>query len=485
MKFYRPKSVLSLVLIGFSMVALPLIFSLVYAVINVDRLVDQSRQALFQAVQATNGSLMLAEQITSMERSTRQFQILGDETFLQMVQKTHQELQETAEKLSQLPMGKNQEDRMRRLIEQERTLFINLWNNPEKAGNEDNTLATFASLSDLAQTILSENRTLVSGEIERMKEKGGEAKRTLIWQAMGVIPITILLVVVFTVLIANPIRKIDQAIRTLGDGSFSSRISIAGPEDLEYLGKRLDWLRSRLMELEEQKSQFLRHVSHELKTPLTAIRAGVELLIDEVAGELSQEQHKVVQILHQKGIQLQKMIENLINFSVILERHSALYRKSVGLNRLVEKVVAEHHLDMMARGINTDLELENQAISGDEDKLTVVIDNLVSNAVKFSPVSGKIKIHLSHNEKDVILDVIDSGPGIDPEDKSRVFDPFYQGRKMPDGDVEGTGIGLSLAKEYVMAHHGKIEIVDGEKNGAHLRVTLPIRTVKVENEVVI
>ncbi|MBN4053137.1 histidine kinase [bacterium AH-315-L15] len=481
MKFYRPKSVLSLVLIGFSMVALPLIFSLVYALINVDRLVDQSRQALFQAVQATNGSLMLTEQITSMERSARQFQILGDKTFLQMVEQTHQDLQNTAEKLSQLPMEKDQEEKIHLLIEKERKLFAHLRNSPPNA-SEEKTLATFAALSDLAQTILSENRQRVSQEIAGMKEKAGKTKRMLVWQAMGVIPMTVVLVVVFTALITNPIRQIDQAIRKLGDGSFSSKIVISGPSDLEYLGKRLDWLRSRYMELEQQKSQFLRHVSHELKTPLTATRAGVELLIDEVAGKLTQEQRKVVQILHQKGIQLQKMIENLINFSVVLERHSELYRKPVGLNHLIEKVVADHQLAMMARGIQTDLQLENHTISGDKDKLTVVVDNLISNAVKFSPVSGTIKISLIQKGNDAVLDVVDSGPGIYPEDKARIFDPFYQGRKIPKGNVEGTGIGLSLAKEYVMAHHGKIEIVDGAAKGAHLRVILPIPPVEVEVE---
>ncbi len=486
MKFYRPKSVLSLVLIGFSMVALPLIFSLVYAIIYVDRLVDQSRQALFQAVQATNGSLMLTEQITSMERSARQFQILGDKSFLQMVTKTHGELQDTTKKLSQLPMGETQQTKIRELTEKEQALFDILRQTPQQAegGLQDETgkeaFPTFAILSGLAQSIFSENRQRVTLEIEEMKKKGEEAKRTLLWQAMGVIPVTVIFVVVFTVLIARPIKQIDQAIRSLGNGPLGSKIEISGPQDLEYLGKRLDWLRSRLMELEEQKTQFLRHVSHELKTPLTATRAGVEILIDEVAGELNHEQRKVIQILHQKSIQLQKMIENLINFSVVLERHATHNRQSIGLNLLIEKVIADHHLALMARNIRTELKLPEQNISGDEDKLTVVVDNLVSNAVKFSPVNGKIQVILSQEGDQAVLDVIDAGPGIDPEDKARVFDPFYQGKRSPSSEAEGTGIGLSLAKEYVLAHHGKIEIIDGKNSGAHIRVTLPIYPVQVE-----
>jgi len=217
-----------------------------------------------------------------------------------------------------------------------------------------------------------------------------------------------------------------------------------------------------------------------LKTPLTAMRAGVDLLIDEVSGGLNREQQKVVRILNQKNIQLQKMIEDLLNFSVILERHSALSMESVGLNHIIKKVVTDHHLGMRARGIHLELALEDQTVLGDEDKLLVVVDNLVSNAVKFTPQGGKIKIILNKTGDKMILDVIDSGPGIYPEEKLRVFDPFYQGRHSTEKNVEGTGIGLSLAKEYVVAHHGIIEIVDQKNEGGHFRVTLPIQSVPGE-----
>ncbi len=477
MKLFRPKSVLALVLVGFSMVALPLIFSLIYAVVNVDRIVDQNQQALFQAVEATKGSLMLTEHLKAMERSALQFQLLEDDSFFQMYEITHKTLLETVADLSKLQMGERQQAQLRSLVEKEEALFKTLKTDPQNISMGIGAATAFATLSDLSQSILSENRRLIGREIELMQIQAEETQRNLVWQAMAVIPITIILVIVFAILIARPIRQIDQSIRKLGDGAFSSEISISGPRDLQYLGKRLDWLRTRLMELEQQKSQFLRHVSHELKTPLTAMRAGVDLLIDEVSGGLNQEQKKVVRILNQKNMQLQKMIEDLLNFSVILERHSAISLESVGLNHIVKKVVTDHHLGMRARGIHLELALEAQTILGDEDKLIVVVDNLVSNAVKFTPLNGKIKIILNKTGDKMILDVIDSGPGIYPEEKLRVFDPFYQGKHSTEKNVEGTGIGLSLAKEYVVAHHGIIEIVDQKNEGGHFRVTLPIQSV--------
>src|SRR5207249_4113913 len=111
--------------------------------------------------------------------------------------------------------------------------------------------------------------------------------------------------------ISRPIAEIDAAIRQLGGADFSRPIAVRGPEDLRYLGRRLDWLRRRLDEFETQKNRFLRHVSHELKTPLTALREGAELLHDQVAGPLAPPQRQVVAIMRDNSVKLQGLIEEL------------------------------------------------------------------------------------------------------------------------------------------------------------------------------
>jgi two-component system sensor histidine kinase GlrK len=131
----------------------------------------------------------------------------------------------------------------------------------------------------------------------------------------------------------------------------------------------------------------------------------------------------------------------------------------------------------MAKNIKLELDLAKLSVSGDENKLMIIIDNLMSNAIKFSPYGGVIKIILKQYGSEVVFDVVDSGPGIDSTDRNKVFDPFYQGRILPEGYVKGTGIGLSVVAEYVKLHDGKIEIIDSESEGAHFRVTFPIRSV--------
>jgi len=480
MKLYRSKSVLNLVVIGFSMASLPLILALIYAVISVDHIVDQNQQSLSRAVGATGGIVRLTEHLTAMKRSAEQRYILKDNAYFDLYEATHKKLLETMNDLRELQVGEPQQGQLLSLMKKEKALFKILQSDFQNNTLDARGAEEIKTLVILSRSILSKNRLLIDQEIKKMQEKSKSTQKSFIWLAMGVISITFFIVLVFTDLITRPIRQIDRSIRKLGDGALSSEISISGPKDLEYLGKRLDWLRTRLMELEQQKSQFLRHVSHELKTPLTAMRAGVELLIDEVSGGLNKEQQKIVAILDQKNIQLQKMIEALLNFSVVLEKHSALSREKVRLKDVIERVVADHNLAIRAREIHLELNLEDQSLLGDEDKLVVVIDNLISNALKFTPQKGEMKIFLNKRDDKVLLDVIDSGPGIYPEEKLRVFDPFYQGKYSTEKNVEGTGIGLSLVKEYVVAHHGIIEILDKEESGGHFRVTLPIQSVPEE-----
>ncbi len=476
MNLHRPKSVLRLVLIGFSLVTLPLIFALLNATLNVDRLVNQSQQAIFQAVHATKSSFMLFEHITAMERSARQYQVLGDKTIFGVYEKTHQEFQSAARKLFVLPLDTAQRHLLTELVEKEQSVFDTLLSYPYNSENTKSAVSEFSSLRDLTSFILAERSRLIDREIDAMLQLAENAKRILVWQLIALGPAVLVFAVIFTVLISRPIRKIDQAIHQLGDGEFSSEIAIIGPRDLEYLGKRLDWLRLRLIELEEQKNRFLGHVSHELKTPLTSIREGAELLADEVVGKLNDNQRKLASILRENSIQLQKMIENLVNFRGVLLRHSALYISQLNLNRLVEKVATDHQLAMMAKNIKLELGLTELTVSGDEDKLMVIVDNLLSNAIKFSPYGGVVRLILKQDGDHAVLDVMDSGSGIDSMDKDKVFDPFYQGKVLPQGYVKGTGIGLSVVAEYVRLHGGKIEIIDGETKGAHFHVILPMRS---------
>jgi two-component system sensor histidine kinase GlrK len=261
----------------------------------------------------------------------------------------------------------------------------------------------------------------------------------------------------------------------MGSADFSHPIEVNGPQDMRYIGQRLEWLRSRLSELEEQQNRFLRHVSHELKTPLTAVREGSELLRDEVGGRLSPEQHDIVRIVRENCVALQKLIEDLLRYhqTRAMEPHA---QGPVALAEIVRQVMREHKLAALARIITFDSELALVTVQGDGERIRTIVDNLVSNAIKYSPRGGVIAMRLGVERDCAVLDVMDEGMGVAPAERDRIFESFYQGKPPSEGRVKGSGLGLAIAREYAMAHEGRIEVRDREdgKSGARFTLWLPI-----------
>ena len=473
MRLYYPNSFLKLTLTGFLLVALPLVASFIHASISADRLALQSQKAVRQAVLATQFSWMLVEQTTSMERNARQFVVLEDRALFEGYTKVHEQFLETVATLAELKLDNPQRRQLSDLAERELRLFDALSAAPQGAATRITTMEGFFALTTLAQSILNGSSRLIEREVDTMQSMAADAQQTRLWQALALIPIVLLLAGAFTFLIARPIRQIDTAIRALGSGDMVPSISVRGPQDLENLGKRLEWLRLRLMALETQRTKLLQHISHELKTPLTALREGAELLADQVPGSLNAQQMEIAGILRQSAFQLQRRIEDLLNFSEAHLRHAALRIAPVALRGTLEKAAQNHKLALMSKGLKLALEAPTINLPCDEEKLLIVIDNLLSNAIKHSPNGGTIRIRLAQETVWVTLDVIDDGPGIEEEEAVKVFEAFYQGKAAREGHIAGSGLGLSIAREYIVAHKGKIEAVTGTTQGAHLRVRLP------------
>lgn len=475
MRSYYPGSFLKLIFVGFSLVAIPPIFALIANAVSVDRLAKQSQRAVHEAVQATNASRLLIEQIVGMERSARQYLVLGDPALRENYVAAHEKFAAAAEKLATLPGDETQQALLEGLLSGEQALFEKISSVSAFPSQISDAPEEFATLLDLARTIVKQRDALVEREVDAMQAMAGKAEQVIVWQMLSLIPVALFLVVGFTVLIAKPIRQIDEAIRRLGDGKFNEPVTVEGPQDLVYLGKRLDWMRQRLIELEEQKTRFLRHISHELKTPLTTLREGAELLNDEVAGPLNMQQKEIAEILRKDSLELQKLIEGLLTFHAVQFQKFELRLTRIRLRSVLAHVAGNHRLAMMSKGIKLELACPNLMLYGDEEKIGAIVDNLFSNAIKFTPQDGTIRLAVWREGDHMVLEMADSGPGIAEEDRDKIFDAFYQGRAEHAGPLKGTGLGLAIVREYVYAHHGAIEVVNGEDGGAHFKVTLPLK----------
>ena len=477
---YRPKSILGLILAGFTLIAIPLVMALISGVSYVEDMADHSRQAVRQVVRMTQTSRMLVEQLTAMERNARQYQVVENQALYDVYVSTHRQFQQTQARLHELQPNPAQQHRLKTLAEREQLLFQQIETYRPGSDQGRQAVLEFVSLSNLAQEILAASNELVDREEMLMEAKAEKAKQNLFLNIMGLGPVALFLAMIFVILIAKPIRQLAQAIRQLGDGQFTLPIAVSGSKDLVSLGERLDWLRLRLVALEQEKSKFLQHVSHDLKTPLTAIREGSELLAGKIVGPLNPDQEEVATIMRNNGIRLQRLIDDLLNFSLASSRQGVHQVQQVALDQLVETVLADHGPAIKSKHINLEANLAPASLAGDKQKLATVIDNLILNAVNYCPPQGRINVRLQQLTDKVMLNVIDSGQGFNESDKARVFEAFYQGREPSHGHVKGTGLGLSIAQEYVFIHKGTIEVIEDETERGHVCVTLPTDTVEYD-----
>jgi two-component system sensor histidine kinase GlrK len=439
------------------------------------RLAGQGAQAVYRSVGVTQGSRILVENIIDLERKARQFDVLGDEHLLAEAVEKHGEIEKTLGQLLALPLEESQRNRLVGLQEEERKLIETLKDRPRGEQEWQAALKKFGELHVRAKNVHEESNGLIVHEVNAMQKAAEKAQKGLIGQAVALIPFTVLFVALFTHLISKPIQQIDLAIHRLGEGDFDSPLRVAGPRDLEFLGERLDWLRKQLGDVERAKGKFMAQVSHELKTPLASIREGTELLADEVVGSLNAQQLEISGILRKKSIKLQKLIENLLGFSKGQAKISPLHLSSLSLDQLVEEILANYKLVILKKNLTLDLALAPVNLQGDRERLMTVVDNLVSNAMKYTPAGGRIALTTGKDGAFAALDVSDSGPGIPSEEVDNIFEPFYQGRLSPSpGHIKGTGLGLSIAREFVFAHRGSLRLVDDSAGGAHFRVTLPL-----------
>jgi signal transduction histidine kinase len=231
-------------------------------------------------------------------------------------------------------------------------------------------------------------------------------------------------------------------------------------------------------ELDRLKNEFLQNISHELRTPLALIMGYAELLNSGELGELDADQQGPVAVITRRVRILSKMVNDLIAILTV-EAHE-LSKEPVDLVGMIHAMVSDFRAAAAEAELllTAEIAAEVPQVSGDPDQLRRVLDNLLGNAMKFTPAGGSIKIRLWQNgdasKQDVVLEVTDTGIGIPPNQLDRIFDRFYQVDGSSKRRYGGVGLGLALVKEIVEAHKGRVVVESVVNEGSTFRVTLPV-----------
>lgn len=487
-------SLRSLVIAGFSLTILPCVLAVLFSVLALDELSGVSKGTAYRVAQVSENRQLLRKRLVDMERRGKQYLILKDPVTLDTFIQTHRQVKELVRDLrfpSNVPEYGAKLDEVDRIADRLLTAVtgINVPQPDDPNGQSSSggaipvtgmngrmTDDLFDQLNNEAEDLGRVSSRVIDEMVAALKEKTGAVQGRILFRTSVLIPTSLLLISVFIYLITHPIRQLDQGIRQIGTGNLRDPIEVSGPMDLRYLGQRLEWLRDQLTALEQAKQRFVRNVSHELKTPLANIHEGATLLADQVVGEINAEQQGIVEIMLGNSHRLEHLISELIHYGSANLRRDTAKMERVDLREMVRSVVKDYELRLRAKSITLSEDLHPAVMAGNREQLRLIIDNLLSNAVKYTPEQGGIGVSLAERGGYVDFMVQDDGPGVHPEDRSMIFEPFYRAPFGRQSGVKGSGLGLAIVRECVSNYQGKVEVVDPlpGRSGACFRVRLPV-----------
>ncbi len=232
----------------------------------------------------------------------------------------------------------------------------------------------------------------------------------------------------------------------------------------------------KLGELNQLKANFIASVSHELRTPLTHMKGYIDLLIDNELGQLSETQKEALSVISRAERRLENLIEDLIHFSLFTRGEITISQSPTQIREMLSSIVEQLHARAISSGISLVKDIQEALPEAycDGEKIEWVTAHLLDNALKFTQRGGQVKVMASDGNKFVRIAVVDTGIGIPADRLAEIFEPFHQLDGSPTRRYGGTGIGLALSQQILLAHGSKIEVESEAGKGSKFAFRLPV-----------
>jgi signal transduction histidine kinase len=359
-----------------------------------------------------------------------------------------------------------------------------------------NLQATLDMVRDEMRRLTIASQDAMGAELEASEQAARKAERLSWVVGVGVLVLSMLLSALLVRSIVEPLRRLAEGTREVSAGRFDYRLEATGSDEFSQVTHAFNSMTARLDELDRMKQDFVAKVSHDLKTPLSNMQETIGVVLDELAGPLSAKQRQLLELTLDSGRRLSAMLTKLLDLS----------RMQAGLlpdfqmldvvqlvRRSIERAdAARMDVAFQIRFMDPDHRL---LLRGDDDAISQLVDNLLENAIKFSPVGGVVNVRVTEWPSEgasvpaayaavvgragvrggaLLLVVADEGPGIPDEEKERVFTRFYQAEAGRAARGRGgVGLGLTICHEIASAHSGVIWVADNEPRGSQFCVLLP------------
>jgi signal transduction histidine kinase len=268
--------------------------------------------------------------------------------------------------------------------------------------------------------------------------------------------------------ITTPVLQLTHAADEVAKGNYDVEVPSGAAGEIGLLSDRFGEMASRLSESEELERNFLMSVTHELRTPLTAIRGHVEALREGVVAD-EETRRASFEVIADEGERLERLVGDVLDLAKLDAHRFTVLQEEVDMERLVDRAYTTFAEEARRRGIEYRCDLEAKpVIVSDGDRVLQIISNLLANAFRWTPDGGRVGLELSATDGNVYVAVADSGPGIPPSERERIFRPFWS------RGGGGTGLGLAIARELAGALGGRISLESSAEQGSRFELALPL-----------
>jgi signal transduction histidine kinase len=272
---------------------------------------------------------------------------------------------------------------------------------------------------------------------------------------------------------AQPLKQMSDAARVIAGGDFEKRLNINTDDEIGDLANSFNEMAQSLFFQEKRRREFISNISHDLRSPLTSMKGFLQAILDGTVPADKQDHY--LQIVLDESERLVKMANDMLDINKLDDSENSLNLSKFNLNSLITKTL----LNFEGRALENKIKVtckfsnENIVVHADYDKIQRVIYNLVDNALKFTHKYGYIIVSATVIDKKVSISVKDNGKGISANEQKMVFDRLYKGDKSRGKDKKGSGLGLSIVKEFIKAHNEEITLKSEMGKGCTFTFTLP------------
>jgi len=426
----------------------------------------------------------LIANLISIEETGKQYMLLQNDSYRSILTQQENDITRAWDNLS--AKGMYYEETERNMVENGKGLwlaYVSRFHSQLKAlpGNPADLEKLFVRNSAEIDSVVGIARYVNNEALERLRthiaylKDLGDQIMAWTWWVLGVaLSIGLIVPVLIYKSVTSDLKSIKAGIRHIADGDFDYRISLQSKDELGMLAESFNNMAHRLKELDEMKSEFISVVSHELKTPLTSMKEAASLLLEGLAGELSDRQKRLVEIMSQGIKRLLHTVSELLDMSRIESGMVRLSMESNEMNDIVSSFISEIKpiADINGVGITVEHAGEDCRVMADRNKILQVLTNLTHNAIKYSPEGSTIEIRIKNSGGFIITEIEDHGKGIPTEDMPRIFEKFYQSRYTRGHG--GIGLGLAISKGIVEAHGGTVHAQSSAGTGSIFSFSLPV-----------